>query len=154
MKSGLFTTLHVKSQTDTAWFSGSGIQNTINKREKRSVCFTYLWQVPGSPPRPPHPATRWGCWYFSRWWCSSGRFGSGCSSPSEVVLLAFHSSSWLQTSFWIPQQTQNRHFWKQIHTLQGSHCQDRPRTCPAEIEIQQKSTKRQRLAATCPQVLL
>ena len=143
-----------KSQIDTAWFSGSEVQNTINKRKKEVCVFTHLWQVPGSPPRPPRPATRWSCWYFLLWWYSSRRFGSDCLSTSEVALLAFHSSSWLQTSFGLRQQTQNRHFWKQIHKVQGRHCLDRPQTFPAKKGIQQKSTKRQRLAATCPQLLL
>lgn len=95
----------------------------------------------------------WSCWCFSLWWCSSGEFWSGWSSPSGAPLLAVHSCSWQRTRFSVPQQTQNRHFWKQDHTGHGNHCRDRPQIFQVKVEIQLKATKRQRFGLTCPWLL-
>lgn len=98
-------------------------------------------------------ATRWSCLLFFRWWCSSENSLLGCSWCSEALHLVFRSCSLLSSKCSTPQQNQNTHYCKGIHTANTSYCFGRHPTFPVYKVFQPRSPKRQWYAVTCPFLL-
>lgn len=114
---------------------------------------THWWRIAVGFHERLHQATRWSCLLFSRWWCSSEKPWLDRRYCSGVLPLVFRSSSLRSPTFSAPQQNQNTHFRKRIHTANASYCFGRHATFPVYKVFLPRSTRRQWYAVTCPLLL-